>query len=59
MDDEGKVLRVEDPVELAQGGVQRHLLERVVRRLLNWVVRHHLALKNVEEVEMVVDNQIK
>ena len=59
MDDEGKVLRVEDPVELAQGGVQRHLLERVVRRLLNWVVRHHLALINVEEVEMVVDNQIK
>ena len=59
MDDEGKVLRVEDPVELAQGGVQRHLLERVVRRLLNWVVRHHLALINVEEVEMVVDNQLK
>ena len=59
MDDEGKVLRVEDPVELAQGGVQRHLLERVVRRLLNWVVRHHLALINVEDVEMVVDNQIK
>ena len=53
------MLRVEDPVELAQGGVQRHLLERVVRRLLNWVVRHHLALINVEDVEMVVDNQIK
>ncbi len=44
MNDEGKVLGVEDPVELAKGGVQGHLLEGVVRRLLNRVVRHHLSL---------------
>jgi hypothetical protein len=44
VNDKGKVLGVEDPVELAEGGVQGHLLERVVRRLLNRVVRHHLSL---------------
>ena len=46
-------------VKLSRATQSLKLLERVVRRLLNWVVRHHLALINVEDVEMVVDNQIK
>ncbi len=45
MNDEGEVLRVEDSVQLAQRGVQGHLLEGVVCCLLDRIVRHHLALR--------------
>ncbi len=54
MNDEGKVLGVEDPVELAERGVQGHLLEGVVRRLLNRVVRHHLSLHNDGELSQKI-----
>ena len=41
------MLLVQNPVDLAQGGVQGHLLEGGVGGLHDGIIRHYLALKIV------------
>ena len=44
MNNQRKVLGVQDPVELAQGRIQVHFLKGGVSNLLDRIVRHHFTL---------------
>ena len=48
VDDQSKVLGVQDPAESAQGRVQVQLLEGVVRGSLHWVSAVYFSLENRE-----------
>ncbi len=46
MNDEGKMFLVQNPVQLLQGRVQGHLVEGVVRRVADWVLKRDFPLQN-------------
>jgi len=46
MNDESKMFLVQNPVKLLQGRVQGHLVEGVVRRVADWVLKRDFPLQN-------------